>query len=148
MYRAICLALCVAVSVVLANSPGRAQEQLKYPPGYDPNAPRPEAADQALGTALMSATVLSDGTLLRGGGVVSSTRTSTGFYLVNFVRSVADCTCTASFGRGDGSASAYTEEPFISANCPYGGAEGVGVWIRLGGADGNYPFQLIVFCPK
>ncbi len=148
MCRQVIRTLIPLMLLLLAASSARAQEETRYPPGYDPNAPSPEAADQTRGMALMSASVASDGALQASGGVVSSARVSTGFYSVKFDRSVENCTCTASFGSHSGTAVAYLAQNYISANCPFGDPDNVTVWIIRGGVDGDYPFQLIVFCPK
>jgi hypothetical protein len=63
-------------------------------PGY-----APQAADQTLGMALMSAFVNEDGTLARGAGAVSSQRTAEGSYEVDLDRDIHNCTYTASVSR-------------------------------------------------
>lgn len=141
-------ALFAISCLALAAAPARAQQEIRYPPGYDSNAPRAEAADQALGMAPMSASVQFDGTLQAGGGVVSSVRDSRGFYLVTFDRSVEACTCTASFGNHNGGAVASLVQNFISANCPISKPNVVAVWIQLNGVNGNASFHLMVFCPR
>lgn len=150
MIRLTPVAVFAALGVVLAGPAGA--QRIQVEPGFEVEHPRPapadkEVADQTLGMALMSATVESDGTLVRGAGVASSFRSGTGNYDVRFSRSVADCTCTASLGAS-GSAVAYSAQNFISANCPFGASGNVRVWIKLNGVDANYPFHLIVFCPK
>ena len=107
------------------------------------------AADDTLGMALLSATVSGDGTVVLGSGVApgSNVNTSTGTYDLPFDRSVATCTCTASFGEHS-SGIVILQQNFISASCPYNNANEVRVSTAINGNLANLPFQLIVFCPK
>jgi hypothetical protein len=56
---------------------------------------KPRVADNTLGMALLGVYVNSDGTLLRGSGVTSSTRFATGGYQVFFDRDISNCTYSA-----------------------------------------------------
>lgn len=105
------------------------------------------APDRTLGMALMSATVFGNGTLASGSGVASIDHPSTGTYDVAFVRDLEACTCTASFGSHNGTISTI-QQNFISANCPFGAGNNVRVLMSANGTPQNFPFQLIVFCPK
>ena len=105
------------------------------------------APDQTLGMALMSATVSDSGVLVAGSGVASIVRPSTGTYVIAFKRDLDACTCTASFG-GHTVGIFTAAQNFISANCPSGAGNNVRVLMSNNGAFVNWPFQLIVFCPK
>lgn len=58
----------------------------------------PEAADQTLGTALLSARLDSYGNLHGGAGVTGVAHPSTGVYIVTFSRSVVDCAYSGTAG--------------------------------------------------
>lgn len=102
-------------------------------------------ADNALGMALMGASVDQNAELVRGSGVTSVERTETGEYRVVFERSVATCHCTASAGGVGG-----THFPLstAAAGCPFGSSDTVVVTTIQDGIPRNLPFHLIVFCPK
>jgi hypothetical protein len=107
----------------------------------------PAAADETLGMALMAAHVNPSGTLVKGAGAVSSTRTGAGNYSIVFERSVQNCffsTATTNSGPGTGAGDAsiivfYTDIPtqvLVITNSPP----------NLAGVD--RAFSLTVFCPR
>src|SRR5262249_37670989 len=100
----------------------------------------------------MSASVDGDGTVAVASGVTSAgnVKLSTGTYQIAFDRSLADCTCTASFGGRNGTFVATGLQMMISSNCPYTtiGPEFVRVVTYFNGALTDVPFQLMVFCPR
>lgn len=99
----------------------------------------PEAADETLGMAIMSAVVLANGSVISKSGVVSVARTDAGKYTVDFVRSVVDCAPVATATPG-GSASW-----FIALDPNYR------IDIETYDPDGAFAdkyFSIIVFCPQ
>jgi hypothetical protein len=75
------------------------------------------APDDTLGVAIMSASVKRAGTLHHGTGVTSVQRMSAGVYEITFERDITACTCVASLGGVDGTAS-YFSGWHLNANCP------------------------------
>jgi hypothetical protein len=107
----------------------------------------PAAADGTLGMALMYAAVASDGTLLRGSGVVSSDGIAAGNYGVRFERSIANCGYVATLVGSppgvtplSGSASATRSAGNSS--------ELIVITEDTGGASASRPFHVMVFCPR
>jgi hypothetical protein len=106
------------------------------------------APDNALGMALMSATVAADGTLVRGSGATSAKKIGTGEYLVQFDRSIADCSCVASVG-GNSPFVTYVLAHVATANCPSFAAPGkADIATSFDNTALDKDFHLIVFCPK
>jgi hypothetical protein len=109
-------------------------------------AQSPQAADQTLGMAILSATVRNDGVLVRVAGAASVVRPATGIYDVTFQRDVANCSCVAS--AGEFAVGLSDLGVIATANCPH--AANV-VRVRTtdhAGTSSNRNFHLIVFCPK
>ena len=111
---------------------------LAQPPRPMPAA-APQAADQTLGIAIMSAFVSSTGELVEGAGVVSSVRNTAGRYTVKFNRALAGCVSTATLWGN-----AYS----IIAVYPQGDTVNVGANNPANGNPTDENFQLIVFCSK
>ena len=112
----------------------------------------PAAADKTLGMALMSATVESGidsvpPEIIRGSGVVSASRANTGIIDVVFDRDLSNCTCTANVGYY---ANGFHVISGVAAtNCPYASKTArVATTASNTVTLMNYPFHLIVFCPK
>jgi len=98
---------------------------------------QPRAPDQTLGMALMSASVGANGSLIRGGGVVSSAKVSAGTYDVTFSRNIEGCVAVANT-----SASRFARIVSHTGNV-----------IRVRVADGqstnaDNPFTMLVFCTQ
>lgn len=144
MYRRLPLVAVTSLGLIASSA---AAQQIETQRAPAPTGPSGEAADQSLGMAIMSATVEGDGTLRGIAGVVGAAKVSTGNYTIRFVRSVAGCMCVGSPGTSDGSAIHTSGALAITVNCPFGDPENVRVWSRIGGADADFPFHLIVFCP-
>jgi hypothetical protein len=115
-------------------------------------AQTPQAADQTLGMALLSAAVRTDGTLMRGAGVTSVVREAVGLYTVTFNRSLTACMCVASIGSFfDNDIVGPSPNNNATATCPTANGNATAS-VRTGNANANtqndLPFHLIVFCPK
>jgi hypothetical protein len=96
----------------------------------------PAAADQTLGMALMSAAVNSAGTLLRGTGAVSASRSEPGIYAVVFNRDIVACIANANVGNdGNTTLIPYAVSLTLGINNQ--------VLVRM---DIDRPFYLLVFC--
>ena len=96
------------------------------------------APDQTQGVALMSAIVNADGSLKSGTGVVSSERIDAGIYEVRFNRDIRDCVPVAT----------VFEIGFAQLSEPAAGTlVNVGTHTANGGLS-DFPFSLLVFCPK
>jgi hypothetical protein len=106
--------------------------------------PARTAPDRTLGMALLSAAVDSDGTLVHGAGVASSSRISAGTYLVRFDRNVRNCTSAAVHA---GSSSLFGDINVVVA-WPSSPSANVTVYTSNPGGPTNGPFHLIVFCAK
>jgi hypothetical protein len=97
----------------------------------------PQAPDQTLGAALMSASVGANGVLIRGSGVVTSSSPSSATYDVTFVRNIEGCVAVAnSSGARFARVVSYT-----------------GAVIRVRVTDGQNsnsanPFTMLVFCTQ
>ncbi len=106
----------------------------------------PKAApDGTLGMTIMTAVIGSDGRVVRASGV-TNVAPSSAFFDVTFNRSLADCTCIASIGLGDGG---FTGGPYSAvANCPYPAVNMARIYTHDGAGLTGLPFQIIVFCPK
>ncbi|MFT4099302.1 MAG: hypothetical protein QM651_19440, partial [Rhodoblastus sp.] len=104
--------------------------------------------DGNLGAAVLTASINSDGTVLRGEGVTPATtqRFSTGTYTVGFVRDITNCVYTISPGEG-GVGSAV---PFMAAiTRRSGNPNGVFIQIRnSSNANVDNPFFVIVACGR
>jgi hypothetical protein len=111
-------------------------------------AQTPQAADQTLGMALLSATVAADGTLVASAGATAAVRNVAGDYTVTFGRSLAGCSCTASIGRAN--ATTVVGSSGITANCPRDAPQpnDAGVIITQSGVATDTPFHLIAFCAR
>ncbi|HEY1962280.1 MAG TPA: hypothetical protein VGG69_07675 [Rhizomicrobium sp.] len=96
------------------------------------------AADKTLGMALLSAVVDQNGNLLYGNGAVSVQKPDTGFYVITFARSVANCTSVAS---------GNTDQTIIRVGIFAGDDESVSAEDAAGKAK-DAAFQLLVFCAK
>jgi hypothetical protein len=110
--------------------------------------PIPQAPD--FGTAIMSAHVDDDGTLIGGAGAVGATRKANGLYFVAFNRSVQGCSHVGAVS-GD-LAVLYTA--FVSTESnpdTFNGATYVGLSVVTANPNGladDTPFHLLVFCPR
>jgi hypothetical protein len=98
----------------------------------------PPAPDKTLGMALLSAVVDQNGNLLYGNGAVSVQKPDTGFYVITFARSVANCTSVAS---------GNTDQTIIRVGIFAGDDESVFAEDAAGNAK-DAAFQLLVFCAK
>ena len=99
----------------------------------------PEAADNTLGMAIMSAVVQSNGTAFSKAGVGSVAKPDTGSYFLDFVRPVTDCTPMVS-----ATPSAYASW-FITLDPP--NRIEVNTYDAAGALTDKY-FSIIVFCPQ
>ena len=107
-------------------------------------APAPEAADQTLGMAIMSASVDADGTLLGGAGVTRLVN-SGGSYALDFARSIAGCARVANIGLPTAQVGSGSITTSGDAEIPDR------LFVNTRDANGSLaaqPFHLIVFCPK
>jgi hypothetical protein len=106
------------------------------------------APDDTLGMALMSATVGANGTLVRGSGATSAEKNGTGEYLVQFARSIANCSCAASVGGNDPFVT-YILTHAATANCPsFVAPDKAHIATSFDNTAVDRDFHLIVFCPK
>lgn len=108
----------------------------------------PEATDNTLGMALLSAAVDQNGTLYQNSGAVSATKVDTGLYSVTFNRSVVGCSIAGTLG----------------SPIPLGAPDAVGqmnvtpldsaadtIRVRTSNATGigtNKNFHVILFCAR
>jgi hypothetical protein len=104
----------------------------------------PLAPDGTLGMALLSAEILSDGTVNRGSGVVSAVRENVGTYRVQFDRNVTQCVYVGSLSD---EANGFGETGYIGLALDGGSPTGIYVETRnVTPAKADFDFALIVFC--
>jgi hypothetical protein len=90
--------------------------------------------------------VSTTGTLRGGGGVVASTRLSTGYFSVTFNQSLANCAATASYLRETTDASVNATNHFAITR--WSATElRIYIWNTVIDDNVNIPFALIVACP-
>lgn len=107
-------------------------------------APAPEAADQTLGMAIMSASADADGTLLGSAGVARLEKSGV-VYIVDFARSIVGCARVANIGLPTAQVASGSITTSGDSEVPNR------LYVTPREADGTLaakPFHLIVFCPK
>ncbi|MFC3691329.1 hypothetical protein [Chenggangzhangella methanolivorans] len=138
--------IALALALVAAFSPlsALAADGFNTPPaGYR----APQAAPGDLGSAIMSAVVDPDGTLVRGEGAVSAQRFFEGAFGVEFGRDVTACAFVVSIGGSD--AQGTPEPGLISAVGRLGEARQIFVSTKDAKARSvDRPFHLIVYCGR
>ena len=99
----------------------------------------------ACGVVPLRGVVTSDGTLVRGRDVLSTTRLSTGSYEVIFDRDVSGCAYTATIGR---SSPGFTRNPLTITTAARGGnPDGAFVFIHhMSGAVADHAFHVVARC--
>lgn len=135
-----------SIALALVSSAALAAQQ---PPAHTGHfnvfapAHRPAALGPALGMAMLSATVDSNGTIVRGAGATGGSYVGTGTYEVDFDRDVSGCTYASTVGPSD-SGSAQGQSDVAPRS---GTADGVLVeTLDSAGNSKDLPFHLIVFC--
>ena len=115
---------------------------------FNPFVParRPAVMGPSLGMAMLSATVDSNGTIVRGAGTTGSTYVGVGSYEVDFDRDVSGCTYASNIGQTVSSGQSEGQSNVAPRS---GNAEGVlVVTTDSAGNSTDLPFHLIVFCAK
>lgn len=106
-----------------------------------------EVPAEDLGVAILSAVVDSDGTFVRGSGVLSAANLNSGSYEVIFRRNVRACTYVATIGIPGSTGAAFPGEINVAGRA----TDPNGVFVDTqdsAGNDENHPFHLIVFCNR
>ena len=126
-----------------------AAQSVQFQPGHKPGQENtaPTAPDLTLGVAEFFAVVLANGTLVRGGGAVSSQRLNPGRYEVVFTRNVRNCAYVGSIADAG-----FTAVP-LSGQIGVTGRDTVeaGVFIITydsSGAPADRQFMLKVSCVR
>lgn len=121
--------------------------------GPQPNGPNPKGAIPAeplaggsqFGAAQLYAVVLGDGTAVRGAGVLSATRLSTGNYEVLFRRNITNCAWTGTVSQPNFGGSVGPS--FLTMAGRSGTFTGVFLQtFNSSGALTDLPFQVQVIC--
>lgn len=117
------------------------------PQNTAPGTPVPQAAAGDLGSAIMSAVINADGTIVRGEGVVSSELSGTNGYAVAFGRNVAGCSFQATVGQPGSSGVQPPSIATVAGSIANANAVFVATF-DSDNAAAPRPFHLLVYCGR